>query len=88
MASFQEIKENLLNSFVPEGAEGIEALIQINIDGLTNFYISIQSGALEIEEGEKEDGQGGEAQGAAREGEEEAADLGGGGHSYKSNKKT
>jgi len=37
MASFQEIKENLLNSFVPEGAEGIEALIQINIDGLTNF---------------------------------------------------
>ena len=55
MASFQEIKENLLNWFVPEVAEGIEALIQINIDGLTNFYISIQSGALEIEEGEKED---------------------------------
>ena len=28
MASFQEIKENLLNSFVPEGAEGIEALFK------------------------------------------------------------
>ena len=54
MASFQELKDRLTNSFIPAEADGIEALIQINIEGLTNFYISIKNNSIEVEEGEDE----------------------------------
>ena len=36
MASFDELKTQLEGSFVAEGAAGMEASIQINIEGLTN----------------------------------------------------
>ncbi len=54
MASFQELKDKLTSSFIPAGADGIEALIQINIEGLSNFYISINNNSIEVEEGEDE----------------------------------
>ena len=54
MASFQELKDRLTSSFIPAGADGIEALIQINIEGLSNFYISINNNSIEVEEGEDE----------------------------------
>ena len=54
MVSFQELKDRLTNSFIPAEADGIEALIQINIEGLTNFYISIKNNSIEVEEGEDE----------------------------------
>ena len=54
MVSFQELKDRLTNSFIPAEADGIEALIQINIEGLSNFYISINNNSIEVEEGEDE----------------------------------
>jgi putative sterol carrier protein len=51
MATFDEIKLQLENSFNSDGAQGIEATIQLNIDDLTNFYVDIKNGELIIEEG-------------------------------------
>ena len=49
MASFDELKEQLEGSFVPEGSKDLEASIQINIEGLTNFFIEINDGSLNVE---------------------------------------
>ena len=51
MATFDEIKSQLESSFNADGAEGIEATIQLNIEDLTNFYVDINNGKLTIEEG-------------------------------------
>jgi len=51
MATFEEIKLQLESSFNKEGAEGIEATIQLNIADLTNFYVDINNAELTIEEG-------------------------------------
>ena len=55
MASFDELKEQLEGSFVPEGSKGLEARIQIKIEGLTNFFIEINDGSLNVEEGDHSD---------------------------------
>lgn len=55
MATFGELKTQLESSFVPEGASGLEASIQINIEGLTNFFIDINNGNLNVEEGDYDD---------------------------------
>ena len=52
MATFNDLKSGLETAFVPEGAEGVEATIQINIEDLTNFYVDINDGNLTVEEGE------------------------------------
>ena len=48
MAGFDELKTQLEGSFVAEGAAGLEASIQINIEGLTNFFIDINDGNLNV----------------------------------------
>ena len=55
MATFMDLKNQLESSFDASGAEGIEASIQINIEDLTNFYIDIKDGALNVEEGDHSD---------------------------------
>ena len=55
MATFNDLKSGLETAFVPEGAEGVEATIQINIEDLTNFYVDINDGNLTVEEGEHAD---------------------------------
>ena len=55
MASFNELKEQLEGSFIPEGSKDLEASIQINIEGLTNFFIEINDGSLNVEEGDYSD---------------------------------
>ena len=55
MASFNELKEQLEGSFIPEGSKYLEASIQINIEGLTNFFIEINDGSLNVEEGDHSD---------------------------------
>ena len=55
MASFDELKEQLQGSFVPAGSKDLEASIQINIEGLTNFFIDINDGSLNVEEGDHSD---------------------------------
>ena len=52
---FNDLKSGLETAFVPEGAEGVEATIQINIEDLTNFYVDINDGNLTVEEGEHAD---------------------------------
>ena len=42
-------------SFVSEGSKGLEASIQIKIEGLTNFFIEINDGSLNVEEGDHSD---------------------------------
>ncbi len=55
MASFDELKTQLEGSFIPEGASGLEVSIQINIEGLTNFFIDINDGTLDVKEGDHAD---------------------------------
>ena len=55
MASFDELKAQLEGSFVASGAAGLEASIQINIEGMTNFFIDINDGSLAVEEGDHSD---------------------------------
>ena len=55
MATFNDLKSGLETAFVPEGAEGVEATVQINIEDLTNFYVDINDGNLTVEEGEHAD---------------------------------
>ena len=55
MATFEELKTGLETAFDAEGAKGIEATIQINIEDLTNFYVDINDGALSVVESEHED---------------------------------
>ena len=50
MATFEELKTGLETAFDAEGAKGIEATIQINIEDLTNFYVDINDGALSVVE--------------------------------------
>ena len=52
MATFEELKTGLETAFDPEGAKGVEATIQINIEDLTNFFVDINDGSLNVEEGE------------------------------------
>ena len=55
MATFNDLKSGLETAFVSEGAKGVEATIQINIEDLTNFYVDINDGNLTVEEGEHAD---------------------------------
>ena len=55
MATFEELKTGLETAFDAEGAKGIEATIQINIEDLTNFYVDINDGTLSVVESEHED---------------------------------
>jgi putative sterol carrier protein len=55
MATFIDLKNQLESSFDTSGADGIEASIQINIEDLTNFYIDIKDGGLNVEEGDHSD---------------------------------
>ena len=48
MATFEELKTGLETAFDADGAKGIEATIQINIEDLTNFYVDINDGALSL----------------------------------------
>ena len=52
MATFDELKEQAEKSFVPEGAKGLEATIQLNIEGLTNMFYEINDGTLSVGEGD------------------------------------
>ena len=52
MATFEDLKKGLEEAFDSEGAKGIEATIQINIEDLTNFFVDINDGSLNVEEGE------------------------------------
>ena len=54
MANFGDLKNQLETSFDADGASNVEAIIQINIEDLTNFYVEINDGALKVEEGEHE----------------------------------
>ena len=55
MATFEELKGQLEGSFIADGAAGLEASIQINIEGLTNFFVEINDGSLNVKEGEHVD---------------------------------
>jgi putative sterol carrier protein len=55
MANFIDLKNQLESSFDASGAAEVEASIQINIESLTNFYVDIKDGTLNIEEGEHVD---------------------------------
>ena len=55
MATLEELKTGLETAFDAEGAKGIEATIQINIEDLTNFYVDINDGTLSVVESEHED---------------------------------
>ena len=55
MATFEELKTGLETAFDPEGAKGIEATIQINIEDLTNFYVDINDGTLSVVEADHDD---------------------------------
>ena len=52
MATFEELKTGLETAFDSDGAKGVEATIQINIEDLTNFFVDINDGTLIVEEGE------------------------------------
>ena len=52
MVTFEELKTGLETAFDSDGAKGVEATIQINIENLTNFYVDINDGALNVEEGD------------------------------------
>ena len=39
MATFNDLKSGLETAFVPEGAEGVEATTQINIEDLSLIHI-------------------------------------------------
>jgi Putative sterol carrier protein len=54
MATFDDLRNGLEEAFDSEGAKGVEATIQINIEDLTNFFVDINDGALNVEEGEHE----------------------------------
>lgn len=54
MATFDDLKNGLEQAFDADGAAGVEAVIQINIQNLTNFYVDINAGSLNVEEGEHE----------------------------------
>ena len=53
MATFTDLKTGLEASFDAEGAKEIQTCIQIKIEGLTNFFIEINNGSLNVEEGEQ-----------------------------------
>ncbi|MDC0509802.1 SCP2 sterol-binding domain-containing protein [Gammaproteobacteria bacterium] len=55
MATFTDLKNQLEASFNAEGASGVEATIQINIEDLTNFYVDIRNGELSVAEADHED---------------------------------
>ena len=55
MATFEELKTGLETAFDPEGAKGVEATIQINIEDLTNFYVDIADGSLSVVEADHDD---------------------------------
>ena len=52
MATFDDLKNGLEAAFDSEGASGIEAVIQINIQDLSNFHVDISNGSRNVEEGE------------------------------------
>jgi putative sterol carrier protein len=52
MASFDELKEQAEKSFVPDGAKGLQATVQLNIEGLTNMFYEINDGSLSVGEGD------------------------------------
>ena len=43
MANFGDLKNQLETSFDADGASNVEAIIQINIEDLTNFYVEINN---------------------------------------------
>ena len=49
METFSDLKSGLETAFDSEGAKGVEATIQINIEDLTNFYVDINDGNLSDE---------------------------------------
>ena len=49
MATFEDLKNGLEEAFDSEGAKGVEATIQINIDDLTNFFVDINDGSNDFE---------------------------------------
>ena len=55
MATFEDLKTGLETAFDADGAAGIEAVIQINIEDLTNFYVDINDGSLSVVEAEHDD---------------------------------
>ncbi len=55
MASFDELKERAEKSFVAEGAKGLQATIQLNIEGSTNMFYEINDGSLNVGEGDHSD---------------------------------
>tara|TARA_Y100001949_G_scaffold61708_1_gene52346 strand:+ start:2345 stop:2671 length:327 start_codon:yes stop_codon:yes gene_type:complete len=55
MASFDELKERAEKSFVAEGAKGLQATIQLNIEGSTNMFYEINDGSLNVGEGDYSD---------------------------------
>ena len=55
MASFDELKERAEKSFVAEGAKGLQATVQLNIEGSTNMFYEINDGSLNVGEGDHSD---------------------------------
>ena len=55
MATFEDLKTGLETACDADGAAGIEAVIQINIEDLTNFYVDINDGSLSVVEAEHVD---------------------------------
>ena len=55
MTSFDELKERAEKSFVAEGAKGLQATIQLNIEGSTNMFYEINDGSLNVGEGDHSD---------------------------------
>ena len=41
MATFDDLRNGLEEAFDSEGAKGVEATIQINIEDLTNFFVLV-----------------------------------------------
>ena len=55
MASFDELKEQAEQSFVPDGAKALQATDQLNIEVLTNMFYEINYGSRSVGEGDHAD---------------------------------
>jgi putative sterol carrier protein len=57
MPTYQEISQGMVESFLPDKAEGVNAIIQFDLTGDNGgqFYLEIKDGAVEAHDGTSED---------------------------------
>lgn len=57
MPTYQEISQGMVEGFLPDKAEGVNAIIQFDLTGDNGgqFYLEINDGAIEAKDGVSED---------------------------------